>query len=36
MAPLFEGAPGFLWRLAAARPFGSAEGLFERARTLAA
>jgi len=35
MAPLFEGAPGFLWRLAAARPFGSAEGLFERARELA-
>ena len=35
MAPLFEGAPGFLWRLAAARPFGSAEGLFARARELA-
>ncbi len=38
MAPLFEGAPGFLWRLAAARPAGSAwtaEGLFERARELA-
>lgn len=36
MAPLFEGAPGFLWRLAAAgRPFGSAERLFERARELA-
>jgi 2-oxo-4-hydroxy-4-carboxy-5-ureidoimidazoline decarboxylase len=35
MAPLFEGAPGFLWRLAAARPVGSAEGLFERARGLA-
>ena len=36
MAPLFEGAPGFLWRLAASgRPFGSAERLFERARELA-
>jgi 2-oxo-4-hydroxy-4-carboxy--5-ureidoimidazoline (OHCU) decarboxylase len=36
MAPLFEGAPGFLWRLAAAgRPFGSPERLFERARELA-
>ena len=35
MAPLFEGAPGFLWRLAAARPVGSAEGLFVRERTLA-
>jgi 2-oxo-4-hydroxy-4-carboxy-5-ureidoimidazoline decarboxylase len=36
MAPLFEGAPGFLWRLAAAgRPFGSAARLFERARELA-
>lgn len=32
MAPLFEGAPGFLWRLAAARPFGSAEALFRKAR----
>jgi 2-oxo-4-hydroxy-4-carboxy--5-ureidoimidazoline (OHCU) decarboxylase len=35
MAPLFEGAPGFLWRLAAARPVASAEGLFSRARDLA-
>jgi 2-oxo-4-hydroxy-4-carboxy--5-ureidoimidazoline (OHCU) decarboxylase len=35
MAPLFEGAPGFLWRLAAARPVGAAEGLFRRARELA-
>jgi 2-oxo-4-hydroxy-4-carboxy--5-ureidoimidazoline (OHCU) decarboxylase len=36
MAPLFEGAPGFLWRLAAAgRPFGSRVRLFERARELA-
>ena len=36
MAPLFEGAPGFLWRLAAAgRPFGSRERLFERAREIA-
>jgi len=37
MAPLFEGAPGFLWRLAAAHgaPFGSWDRLFERARELA-
>jgi len=36
MAPLFEGAPGFLWRLAAAgRPFGSPEALFRRAREVA-
>src|SRR5262245_39891704 len=36
MAPLFEGAPGFLWRLAAAgRPFGSDGRLFERAREVA-
>jgi 2-oxo-4-hydroxy-4-carboxy-5-ureidoimidazoline decarboxylase len=35
MAPLFEGAPGFLWRLAAARPFGSADELFRRARRIA-
>lgn len=35
MAPLFEGAPGFLWRLAAARPTGSDDGLFNRARALA-
>ena len=36
MAPLFEGAPGFLWRLAAAgRPFGSAAALFDRARVVA-
>ena len=34
-APLFEGAPRFLARLAAARPFGSAEELFERARAIA-
>ena len=34
-APLFEGAPGFLTRLAAARPFGSADELFERARAIA-
>ena len=32
VAPLFEGAPGFLWRLAAARPFGSEEMVFDRAR----
>jgi 2-oxo-4-hydroxy-4-carboxy--5-ureidoimidazoline (OHCU) decarboxylase len=35
MAPLFEGAPGFLWRLAAARPFGSPDGLFRKARRVA-
>ena len=35
MAPLFEGAPGFLWRLAAARPFGSEEHLFRKARQVA-
>jgi 2-oxo-4-hydroxy-4-carboxy--5-ureidoimidazoline (OHCU) decarboxylase len=36
MAPLFEGAPGFLWRLAAGgRPFGSAGALFRRAREIA-
>jgi 2-oxo-4-hydroxy-4-carboxy--5-ureidoimidazoline (OHCU) decarboxylase len=36
MAPLFEGAPGFLWRLAAAgRPFGPPARLFERAREVA-
>ncbi|MDQ2965168.1 MAG: 2-oxo-4-hydroxy-4-carboxy-5-ureidoimidazoline decarboxylase [Chloroflexota bacterium] len=35
MAPLFEGAPRFLARLAAARPFGSAERLFERALEIA-
>jgi 2-oxo-4-hydroxy-4-carboxy-5-ureidoimidazoline decarboxylase len=35
MAPLFEGAPGFLGRLAAARPFGTPERLFARAREIA-
>ena len=35
MAPLFEGAPPFLRRLAAARPFGSAEVLFARAEEIA-
>ena len=34
VAPLFEGAPRFLARLAAARPFGSFDRLFERARTI--
>jgi 2-oxo-4-hydroxy-4-carboxy-5-ureidoimidazoline decarboxylase len=34
-APLFEGAPRFLARLAAARPFGSTAKLFERARAIA-
>ena len=35
MAPLFEGAPRFLGRLAVARPFGSLESLFEHARQVA-
>jgi 2-oxo-4-hydroxy-4-carboxy-5-ureidoimidazoline decarboxylase len=35
MAPLFEGAPRFLGRLAGARPFGSFDALFERARRIA-
>jgi 2-oxo-4-hydroxy-4-carboxy--5-ureidoimidazoline (OHCU) decarboxylase len=36
VAPLFEGAPRFLGRLAAARPFGSAEAMFDCARAIAA
>jgi 2-oxo-4-hydroxy-4-carboxy--5-ureidoimidazoline (OHCU) decarboxylase len=35
LAPLFEGAPGFLARLCAARPFGSEATLFARAREVA-
>ena len=35
VGPLFEHAPGFLYRLAAARPFGTMERLFERAREIA-
>jgi 2-oxo-4-hydroxy-4-carboxy-5-ureidoimidazoline decarboxylase len=35
MAPLFEGAPRFLARLAAARPFGSPEVLFDAAARIA-
>jgi 2-oxo-4-hydroxy-4-carboxy--5-ureidoimidazoline (OHCU) decarboxylase len=35
VAPLFEGARGFLGRLAMARPFGSAETMFATARTIA-
>jgi 2-oxo-4-hydroxy-4-carboxy-5-ureidoimidazoline decarboxylase len=35
MAPLFEGAPRFLGRLAVARPFGSLESLFDHARQVA-
>ena len=35
VAPLFEGARGFLGRLAMARPFGSIEVLFMRARAIA-
>ena len=35
MTPLFEGAPRFLRRLAAARPFGSVDALFARARDIA-
>ena len=36
LTPLFEGAPRFLQRLAAARPFGSDELLLRRARQIAA
>jgi 2-oxo-4-hydroxy-4-carboxy--5-ureidoimidazoline (OHCU) decarboxylase len=35
MAPLFEGAPRFLGRLAVARPFGSLQSLFEHSRHIA-
>lgn len=35
VAPLFEGAPRFLARLADARPFGSPGALFARAREIA-
>jgi 2-oxo-4-hydroxy-4-carboxy-5-ureidoimidazoline decarboxylase len=35
LAPLFEGAPRFLARLAAARPFGSWSALFDAARSIA-
>lgn len=35
VAPLFEGARGFLGRLAVARPFGSVEMLFRTAREIA-
>jgi 2-oxo-4-hydroxy-4-carboxy-5-ureidoimidazoline decarboxylase len=35
LAPLFEGAPRFLARLAADRPFGGADALFARARAIA-
>ena len=35
VAPLFEGARLFLGRLAVARPFGSIDALFERAREIA-
>jgi 2-oxo-4-hydroxy-4-carboxy--5-ureidoimidazoline (OHCU) decarboxylase len=35
VAPLFEGAPRFLARLADARPFGSSEKLFAGARAIA-
>jgi OHCU decarboxylase len=35
VAPLFEGAPHFLDRLAGARPFGAPEELFRRARAIA-
>jgi len=35
IGPLFENAPGFLYRLAAERPFGSAAEMFVRARELA-
>jgi 2-oxo-4-hydroxy-4-carboxy--5-ureidoimidazoline (OHCU) decarboxylase len=35
VAPLFESAPRFLRRLAAARPFGTPEAMFARAREIA-
>ena len=35
VAPLFEGARGFLGRLAMARPFGSIEAMFDRAHAIA-
>lgn len=35
LAPLFEGAPGFLASLGAARPFGSWDELFAAARSIA-
>jgi 2-oxo-4-hydroxy-4-carboxy--5-ureidoimidazoline (OHCU) decarboxylase len=35
LAPLFEGAPRFLARLIAARPYGDADTLFRRARAIA-
>lgn len=35
LAPLFEGAPAFIARLAAERPFGDAATLFARAREIA-
>jgi 2-oxo-4-hydroxy-4-carboxy-5-ureidoimidazoline decarboxylase len=35
LAPLFEGAPRFLAKLAGARPFGDEATLFERAREIA-
>jgi 2-oxo-4-hydroxy-4-carboxy-5-ureidoimidazoline decarboxylase len=35
MAPLFEGAPRFLGRLAGARPFRTLDALFARAREIA-
>jgi 2-oxo-4-hydroxy-4-carboxy--5-ureidoimidazoline (OHCU) decarboxylase len=35
VGPLFENAPEFLYRLAAARPFGSEARMFERAREIA-
>jgi len=35
VAPLFEGAHGFLGRLALARPFDSVDAMFERSREIA-
>ncbi len=35
VAPLFEGARGFLGRLAMARPFDSVDAMFDRAREIA-
>jgi 2-oxo-4-hydroxy-4-carboxy-5-ureidoimidazoline decarboxylase len=35
VAPLFEGARGFLGRLAVARPFGTVEAMFDQGRAIA-
>src|SRR5262245_50855578 len=35
LAPLFEGAPGFVSRIAADRPYGDYDAMLERARRIA-